>query len=189
MAHFGALKEELKPFVAQLHETFGIDEARELVARASLKNFGEATFLVATPSITAEAQQALLKLFEEPQPGTTFVLLVPRGVILPTLLSRMAPYPHQGPTLMTHGGAKKFLSASHTERSEEIARILKDDEGVKERVREFLDSLERELHPRISEPVVREGLEDIAMVRDYLRDRSPSVKMLLEHLALCLPKN
>jgi hypothetical protein len=69
-----------------------------------------------------------------------------------------------------------------------IAKMLKDEEGVRERVREFLNALEQDLSKEIKDPRVREGLQDIAMARDYVRDRSPALKMLLEHLALCLPK-
>lgn len=68
-----------------------------------------------------------------------------------------------------------------------IAAMLKDDEGSKERVRELLDGLEDELHKDIANPATRAALHDIAMVRDYVRDRSPSLKMLLEHLALSVP--
>jgi len=87
--------------------------------------------------------------------------------------------------------AKSFIASSHKERSEFVARLLKDDEGIKERVREFVNELEQELAVRLTKSnsaEVREGLEDIARVRDYLRDRSPSLKMLLEHLALALPR-
>ncbi len=181
-------KQHLKPFWTRTFERFGIDEARELSTLAGLKNFDESIFLLGISSITTEAQQALLKLFEEPQEGTTFVLLVPHGALLPTLRSRMVPYPTQIGHPMSDLEARTFLAASHKTRSAQIAVLLDDDEGVKERVREFVNALEIELAKEIDDPKVRESLQDIARVRDYLRDRSPSLKMLLEHLALCLPK-
>ena len=74
------------------------------------------------------------------------------------------------------------------ERSEFIAAILKEDEGLKERVRDFVNALEAELTGSLQKnPRGRQGLEDIAVVRNYLGDRAPSLKMLLEHLALSLP--
>ena len=191
---FEAYKERLKPFLAESFERFGIDEARELVSRAQLKNFGEAVFFIAVASITTEAQQALLKLFEEPQEGTTFVLLTPHGAIIPTLRSRMMLYPKQGSTLLTarsNPDVKKFLTAPYKMRSEVITKMLKDDEGVKERVRVFLDELEKALYSNKLSRLnldVRQGLEDIAKVRSYVADRSPSFKMLLEHLAVSLPQ-
>jgi hypothetical protein len=187
LSHFAQYKDILRPFAASAYERFGIDEARELIALASLKNFNEATFFVALSSITSEAQQALLKLFEEPQEGTTFVLLVPHGSLLPTLRSRMLAYPdplESGPELAL---AKEFLAASGKARSDLIAAVLKDEEGTKERARDLINALETELSKQMGDPAARQALEDIAKVRDYLRDRSPSLKMLLEHLAVCIP--
>ena len=195
LSQFDAYKAELKPFWASAFERFGIDESRELIALSSLKNFNEAVFLIGAASITGEAQQALLKLFEEPQAGTTFVLLVPHGALLPTLKSRMLEYKQltkdgpllsEGPSFVMQE-AGKFLKMGGKERSDFIAKMLKDEEGTKERVRDFINALETELAPRVQNAAARQGLEDIAMVRDYVGDRAPSLKMLLEHLALSLP--
>ena len=198
LSQFDAHKTALKPFWASAFERFGIDECRELIALSSLKNFnpartngfvhsgGEAVFLIGAASITSEAQQALLKLFEEPQKGTTFVLLVPHGALLPTLKSRMLPYPElSAVTENSSLYAVQFLKMAGKERSETIAKILKDEEGTKERVRDFVNALEIELVKDIKKN--RQGLQDLAMVRDYVGDRAPSLKMLLEHLALSLP--
>ena len=192
---FEQYKEHLKPFWANMFERFGIEDARELVELAGFKNFSNPVFLIAAASITTEAQQALLKLFEEPQPGTTFVLMVPHGSLLATLRSRMLPYPKQGealPHMARRGLAIQFLRSAQKDRSAFIAKFLKNDEGVKEQVRELLNGLEVELHKNLKKPlqnkVFLEGLEDISRVRGYVNDRSPSLKMLLEHLALSLPK-
>ncbi|MBC7836614.1 hypothetical protein H7X87_02440 [Acetobacteraceae bacterium] len=181
-------------------EKFGIDEARELKEMASLKSTsGRALFIIATGSMTVESQQALLKLFEEPQAGSIFILLVPQGSVLPTLRSRFLPYPQsnqQGSTLLESARSnlaenfgKRFLALPYTSRSAEITKLLKDDEGVRERVRDLLSGLESELYKNVSKnEEVRSALADIAKVRSYSNDRSPSFKMLLEHLAVVLPK-
>jgi len=188
---FGAYKEHLRPLYAREYEKFGIEESRGLIDLAGLKNYKASVFLLAISSITSEAQQALLKLLEEPQEGTTFVLIVPHGVLLPTIKSRMLEYPDKiaaEPHLT--GQARKFLQVSGKERSDFITKLLKDDEGVKERARDFVNALEAEVYKKSqarSDLALRQGLEDIAKVRDYLRDRSPSLKMLLEHLAVALP--
>ncbi|MDP4020930.1 MAG: hypothetical protein Q8P58_02745 [Candidatus Adlerbacteria bacterium] len=194
MSLFESYKERLEPFWAKNFERFGIDEARSLIEMASLKNFGKQTFFIAAASLTTEAQQALLKLFEEPQKGTTFVLLVPHGSIIPTLRSRMMSYPQQGETLLVPARfrlATQFLKSTQKERSDYIAKLLKDDEGVREQVREFLNGLEEELHKNLQKTkqnkAFLDGLQDISKVRSYTNDRSPSLKMLLEHLALSLP--
>lgn len=170
-------------------ESFGVDDARELYHLASLKNVAERTvYVVGVSGITTEAQQALLKLFEEPQVGVIFVLLLPHGTILPTLRSRCMPYPWQGEEASEVADAKAFLSSTYKERSAQIAELLKEEEGTRERVRTFVNTLEQLLYMKIGEgTAVRAGLADIAKVRSYLSDRSPSLKMLLEHLAATLP--
>jgi len=181
-----------KPGSADVHilqfEKFGIDEARALYRRAGLKSAsGRALFVIGIVSTTSEAQQALLKLFEEPQRGTVFVLLMPHGSMLPTLRSRFLPYPERLQAAPP-ASVKKFLAGSGGERSALIAALLKDEEGTKERVRDFLNGLEAALHPKMSLLQARTALEDIAKARSYVGDRSPSLKMLLEHLALCVPQ-
>jgi len=193
ISDFETYKEVLKPFWAQQFERFGIDEARELILLTSLKNIEDSTFLIGTPVITTEAQQSLLKLFEEPQKGTTFVLLIPHGALIATLRSRMLEYPDMLDVQKKSAvSAKKFLGESAKGRSAGITVLLKDDDGVRERVRDLLDGLESELYQKIKKAkdtkTLREGLEEIAKVRSYLSDRSPSIKMLLEHLAVTLPK-
>ncbi|MDB5225346.1 MAG: polymerase subunit delta, polymerase subunit delta protein [Candidatus Adlerbacteria bacterium] len=171
-------------------EKFGIEESRWLSDVGALKSSSSrALFVVGISSVTSEAQQALLKLFEEPQEGSVYVALVPHGTILPTLRSRMLEYPERqiGPKKVL-GSAVQFLKSSGKDRSDFITKLLKDDDGQKERVREFLNALEAELYKGIGKNAkARAGLEDIAKVRDYVRDRSPSLKMLLEHLAVSLP--
>ncbi|KKW35943.1 hypothetical protein A2852_02135 [Candidatus Adlerbacteria bacterium RIFCSPHIGHO2_01_FULL_54_23] len=206
-------------FWARKFERFGVDDARELAALATLKNYSDTIFFVGISSFTTEAQQALLKLIEEPQYGTTFILLVPHGILLSTLRSRMLEYPAKGNALNQglprlrqgfDGQARhrlefqqtidKFLKSNKKERSEFVVKLIKDDpprldgrveagEGTKDRAREFINALELELYYRFSKfrtSEAREDLEDIAKVRDYMRDRSPSLKMLLEHLAVSL---
>ncbi len=204
---FDTYKEELKPYYARRYERFGIEEARELAGLASLKNYARAVFLLGISGMSTEAQQALLKLFEEPQEGTQFVVLIPHGILLPTLRSRMMEYPEKlnladkkvlgspassqkgasGPDYFSRQ-ASVFLKSSGKERSDFITKLLKDDDNQKERVRDYLNALEAELSKNIADAKTRQALADIALVRDYLRDRSPSLKMLLEHLALALPK-
>ena len=170
-------------------EKMNIDEARALSSEASFKSVsGRALYVLAAGSISNDAQQALLKLFEEPQEGSVFVLLTPPGTLIATLRSRFVEYPERlEEEPASHAAAKKFLASAGKERSAQIAALLKEEGGEKERVREFLNSLEALLHKKIKERESRAALEDIALVRNYLADRSASLKMLLEHLAIALP--
>ena len=73
------------------NETFGIGEARDLTLLAGRKALGkEKIFLIIPGRITLEAQNALLKTFEEPFPNTYFFLVVrEEALVIPTLRSRM----------------------------------------------------------------------------------------------------
>lgn len=173
----------------QAWEKMNIEDARGLASEVSLKSVsGRALYIVCAGSISYDAQGALLKLFEEPQEGAVFVLLTPPGILLDTLRSRFIAYPERlEENEAARAEAAKFLKSAYKERSAQIAALLKEEEGAKERVREFLHSLEVVLRKKIKEKEVRVGLEDIQLVRNYLEDRSASMKMLLEHLAISLP--
>ncbi|MEK7108920.1 MAG: hypothetical protein AAB919_00595, partial [Patescibacteria group bacterium] len=117
LSQFEAYKKEIPHFIAQKYERFGVDDSRELTARASLKVLGETTvFLIGASSMTSEAQQALLKLFEEPQKGVIFVFLIPHGTLLPTLRSRMLEFPFTEDRPLYRGRSsvevKSFIGAS-----------------------------------------------------------------------------
>jgi len=174
-------------------EKFGIEDAHALAQRAQFKSVsGRALFIIAMASTNTHAQQALLKLFEEPQRGITFVLLLPPGLLLPTLRSRLLAYPAKLEVGINAfaAEAKTFLKTPYKARSAQVAALLKDEEDTRERVRAFLNALEAELYAAFKKShtvPLREGLEDIQKVRGYLADQSPSLKMLLEHLAVALP--
>lgn len=185
--------------VVREFEKFGIEDSQALRSLASFKSTsGRALFVIGIGSITSEAQQALLKLFEEPSMGSIFILLLPHGTLLPTLRSRMLVYPQKvgkenaQKDKKGKSDAKEFLGQSYKARSAAITALLKDDEGAKESARELLSGLEIELYMHLKKTNGKkeyvEALEDIAQVCSYVGDRSPSLKMLLEHVAATLPQ-
>ena len=74
--------------------SFSIDDARELKSIASTRPTepsGKKIFIVMADSITAEAQNALLKLLEEPPEYAHFFLVLPSAhILLPTVKSRIS---------------------------------------------------------------------------------------------------
>ena len=74
-------------------EKLGVEEAAQIRAQAGFKSTaGKALFIIGFSLITSEAQQSLLKLLEEPQEGTIFILLAPHGSLFPTVRSRKLLY-------------------------------------------------------------------------------------------------
>jgi hypothetical protein len=73
-------------------ESLGIDESRKIKEMQSMKSLGASKriFVISTNSITVQAQNAMLKMFEEPTENTHFFIIVPStSFFIDTLLSRM----------------------------------------------------------------------------------------------------
>ncbi len=155
-------------------------------------------FIVSANFITEKAQNAMLKLFEEPRGDTHFFLIIPSlDNIIPTFRSRLfiidTNLPAQaGETDGSLINPKEFLKMTIGERMEVIKKIcasIGEGEGSKIEIIKFINTIEAELFPRKSalSPRLSASLEEIEKVRQYASEQSPSLKMLLEHLSLVLP--
>lgn len=179
------------------YDSFGIDEARSLTEMQSRAGFGaeenaRKIFIVSAPSFTREAQNALLKTFEEPTAGTHFFIILPHlNTILPTLKSRVVLVTPKEQSFRddTNTLAEKFLSASLEERFA-IAKKLTDKKTGevvdREKIRSFFDHLERILYTRLAGKLDNGVFREIFQAKTYLADRGSSPKMLIEHLAITI---
>ncbi len=174
-------------------DTFGIDEGRNLKEMQSKKSFtenGKKIFVVSLNFITIEAQNSLLKVFEEPTEGTHFFILVPSAeIFIPTIRSRvsMLSFGLEKNTDDTDD-VKKFISSSTAERLKLLEKII--EEKDKNLAIKFLNNLEKSLYEIWGKNLDSEKTEtfnQIIICKNYLNDRSPSVKMILEHIALVTP--
>ncbi len=180
-------------FRVERYELFGINEARALREAGIRESIHDdrKIFVVVVEKISDEAQNALLKLFEEPTPRTHFFLVVPTlEMLLPTLSSRLAllasPRATDGEE---RARAAAFLKAMPATRLKTVATLLK---GLEEeladgraRILAFLDALEEAAAEKGS-AAAAQTLTEILAVKRYARDRAPSFKLLLEHLAAVL---
>jgi hypothetical protein len=176
--------------------TMGIDAARALAESQTRKAFrgGEKIFILAFDFITSEAQNALLKVFEEPTARTHFFVVTPLGdTLLPTLRSRLAPLAltkDQRPKTKDGNFASGFLKGDMKTRLRIVEPIV--EEKDKASALALLDDLERELHDTTdmaeSGGEARFALGELIKMRGYLRGRAPSVKMILEYVALVTPR-
>jgi DNA polymerase III delta prime subunit len=170
-------------FVLLDSETFTIDDSRDLYDRQLRKALGEKkVFIISFRFIAVEAQNALLKVLEEPTAGTHFFFVVPRSdMFLPTIRSRVLLIQSENTDKqLFEKEAKEFLKASPADRLAQVKAMV--EEKDKGKAIDFLKAVEQLLaeDPKKN----KSALEQILIVEKYLQDRSSSIKLLLEHVAL-----
>lgn len=174
-------------------ESFGVDEARalkDMQQRAAANVGAKKVFVISTDTITHEAQNALLKVLEEPTADTHFFLLIPSAeVLLPTLRSRLVSVP-LGQDISTEDAsvvalAEKFFVASKGKRMALLKSLA--EEKDKRAAAALIDALLKKLSKSAQDTKHHQkDLEILLEMRSYLSDRSASVKMILEYLCVSL---
>jgi hypothetical protein len=166
---------------------FGIDDARRLISDAYRRPDGDAlekVLIVATEFITEEAQQALLKIIEEPPLSTRFIFVIPQGYsFLSTLESRFERVQGRKEERNTHTFAE-FKSVTYSER---LALI---EQAVKNKDHDWQSNIKYGLVQYVifeSDDLSTRVLKELEYVVRLLLTRGASNKFLLEHLALTLP--
>lgn len=167
-----------------VREKFGIDDAREVstVAYQTPNQFAVKSIVIRSSFLTLEAQNALLKVLEEPPATTRFVILVPHDMtLLDTIQSRTVEF------VIDAGKSEnevfmEFQSLSVADRLASIEGALKRKDThwqrlMKDGVIEYLRTL----------PTADANVKELEFVSRLLLTRGASNKMLLEHLALALP--
>ena len=172
--------------------TFGIDEARDVRERQSrVSASGQARnlFVISAERVTVEAQNALLKTLEEPTAGPHIFIIVPSSAeMLSTVRSRAVFLRSRG--LSSKKESDAFLLSPYHEREKFLKSFPEDRErgragallaGLYERIKEkFKESGNAQVY--------HDTLRAIEKCREHLGGRAPSVKMLLEYLAVVLPR-
>lgn len=181
---------------------FSVEDARrvtELAAGAPLKGEHK-VLIIAASRAYHEAQNALLKIFEEPPPGMYLFLILPTlGGLLPTLRSRVGILnSHEGFTKpLISEAAAQFIKASREKRSAIIKKLAsgKDEEERREyrdetiRIVNGIEAMAYKMLQGKEDRTITELLADIAVLRSHLYDRSAPIRMILEHLSLIIPKS
>lgn len=203
-AHTLGLSGHTHPDILVLRYTLlSVEEARQvsvIASRTSVQG-GARLIVIAAPRIFHEAQNALLKIFEEPPSGTYLVLVVPsRGTIIETLHSRLLPLPIQENTVAKKHEAenekgKEFLQIGKEERQKIIEKILeraksdKPEEKQQARVEALalLEDVARAAYAaraKTGDPKLTPLLEDLTRLIPILHERSAPLKPILEHLLI-----
>lgn len=174
-----------------------IDTVRKIIAFANSSQSGDRTALVSFHTATIPAQNAMLKILEEPKIGVSFILVTSnRDVILPTVISRVHEMKIEDKVHKTEENASLFLRTKPVDRMELsiIKELLerKDDNGRNDReaIRNFILSLAEYIREKmaIEKKLISKHLLSVNEVASYASDPSGSGKMLLEYLSLYLPQ-
>lgn len=187
-------------------DNFKIDEAFDLRAMSSSKSFLslKKVFVLCVNNISLDAQNVLLKMFEEPIENTHFFLIVPDvNALLKTLVSRFYIIPARQDLASEIEEAEKFISMSLQKRIDFIKELLvepedEDSEGneivaldsTRSKALKFLNALESSLHQKlVSKGIFEIGFfEHFFKVREFLRMSGSSTKTLMESVALVIPE-
>ncbi|MEK7091399.1 MAG: hypothetical protein AAB900_00230 [Patescibacteria group bacterium] len=176
--------------------------AKELRALATNRSFGPAGrfIIVSFPALVDEAQELLLKTFEEPPAGVHFFLVVPSVDFLrPTLLSRLARLNWE--TLVSGQEvelteaellAEKFLALDPSLRIEWLNKnLLAGEEPDRARIFTWLNQIEKYMATRVDFNRISVNLSlvfrELLASKKLLANQRASVKMILDYLALILP--
>jgi len=190
-------------------DSFKIEDARNLKSYALERGLSQEPqarkiFIISVNSFLLEAQNSLLKMFEEPIENTHFFLIVPdASALLKTFVSRfymIFSKPGLGGDLPGMKDAEKFIAMPLRNRIEFIKELLaKSDEEDEEsevvdlnstraRALKFLNALESTLHTKVSRaPLDTSYFHQIFKVREFLRMPGSSTKTLMESVALVVP--
>lgn len=164
-------------------ESFGIENARFLEKWALNKPIAgnKKVSLLITGSITFEAQNALLKVLEEPKENTYMLIgLKTLANILPTLLSRVRVVRLQKNELEVKLVAK-FLDSDINQRLKIVKNILKLND--KKKVKNFITNLEFLAYKK---NLPSSSLKNVLKAKIVETARGSSQKMIMEWLATVL---
>ena len=170
-------------FVEVIEPKLSIGTVRRLIDQAytqPLNPGGKRAIVVVAEQINVEAQNALLKVLEEPPEHTSFHFVISdHARLLPTLLSRFEAFSDTAETEITV--AKDFIKLPIGQRLELVAeKTSAKDVAWQQNLVSGLEQLclEKELSNKIAMEVV--------FAKKHLQGPGASAKMLLEHLALAV---
>jgi len=194
--------------VAQISlDSFKVEDARNLKSYAMERGFSneknaKKIFIISANNFLLEAQNSLLKIFEEPIENTHFFIITPdASALLKTLVSRFYFISAGSGLTEELKDAQKFIAMPLQSRIDFIKDLLaeteeEDEEGneivaldsTRSKALKFLNALEVALYKKMSRGVLDiVCFEHFFKVREFLRQPGSSAKTLMESVALVIP--
>lgn len=181
------IKKECYSYVfAHRYDSFKIADAREIKQLQSQRTEKSSLFILDIAIINVEAQNALLKIIEEPTVNTFFIFITPsRYVLLPTLRSRLEIITYKVSALKPGKIDLEIFFSQPLQKVFEYIKSLTDDKSEekisKDHVIYFCNELESALQNR---PEFKKILPTIFTARDYVHSNGASIKMILDNIAM-----
>ncbi len=170
-----------------------IETAREIISFNQTPYNDEKIALISFNTISLPAQNAMLKVLEEPREGVRFILVTSnKDALIPTVLSRLQIVESKNKSMGDLGNVEMFFEAKPTSRMKLpfIVELLsrEDEEGRKDReaIRKFI--LDLASFSSTQKYINSKFVEEILEMASYASDPSASGKALIEYLALLLPQ-
>lgn len=176
-----------------------IDTARKIISWANTPYNDEKIALISFHTAGIPAQNAMLKILEEPREGVKFILITSsKNNLISTVLSRVHEVRHktQEAGSKNDTNAKLFLEERPTLRiklpfiTELLSRVDEEDRKDKEAVRGFILQIVDYLGKQSAggQMIKSKYIEETLQMASYASDPSVSGKVLLEYLSLLLPQ-
>lgn len=170
-----------------------IDTVRKIIYWTNTPYNEEKVALISFHTIGIPAQNAMLKILEEPRDKVKFILLTSnKDSLINTIISRVCEVNRKEKDNVFDLRAKLFLETKPTLRIKipVVIELLsnvdeegrKDREGIKKFILQLVDILIKEKN--IKSKYIQGAIE----IADYASDPSASGKALLEYLSLLLPQ-
>lgn len=174
-------------------DVLGVEDSRTIKEKQSQRPvvYNKKIIVISANFVTEQAQNAMLKLFEEPVENTHLFLISPSSKnFIKTFKSRVVFLDSLIEEDSDLSEAKLFFKSSLRERLDFIKELIgkiSDEKESKIKIIKLLGSLEKTILNL--EDIKKSALllEEIEKARIYAGEQSPSLKMLLEHIALILP--
>ncbi len=179
-------KDSFEKILSFSFSVFKIDDIPQIRSIQNQKTENGKLIIIELSSATQEAQNALLKMIEEPQGKTKFIFIIPsRFVFLETLRSRSEIIKFEESFLDEQESFfNVFISGRLIEQLEEIKRLIDTDSFKQEQRRTLFSFLTHfEIFIR-QKPEYKNFTPFIWKARSFIDAQGASSKLILESLAL-----
>ena len=180
-------------FWEQFFELFGLEESKILRQKLATKPIisENKVFLLEVNSFDTFAASSISKIIDNSPETFYFFFIAAFSEIVPSFLRSKLLNLAEGDFKLSNEKKffyEKFLKANPAER----LALTKSAVSDKKNALEFLNELEVFLNEQIKRQSLSVGfissLEDLQKKRQFLFDRAPSIKMIIEHFSLSLPQ-